>query len=215
MFKKFGIAALFIAVAWLLFLYQEPLLHWIEQGDTRLIPVTMGIAVLMALVPVVPYPLVGGVIGAAYGPLIGSSISWFGSTAASLLMFLLIRYLLQDYGARLLHSQKRGRLDRLTSLFERNAFFTILICRLIPLVPSVPVNAYSALSRVSFTVFAIASALGKIPAMVLFAVAGDQALSEPRNLLITLGAYALFLLATWLFYNWWNKQKLPRQSQSR
>jgi len=210
MYKKIGLASLYIAVAWLLFLYQEPLLRWVEQGDTRLIPLTMGIAVLVALIPVVPYPLVGGVIGAAYGPLIGSSISWFGSTVASLLMFLLLRYLLQGVGTRLLHGQKQGRLDRLTSLFEQNAFVTILICRMVPLVPSIGINAYAALSRVSFAVFATASALGKIPSNVLFAVAGDQALSEPRYLLVTIAAYALFVLVIWLIYSWWNKQKLPR-----
>jgi uncharacterized membrane protein YdjX (TVP38/TMEM64 family) len=210
MYKKVGLGALYLLFALFIYLNRDILIGWIERGDLSAIPLVLGVAMLVASVPVLPYPLVSGVIGATYGPLLGGAISWLASTLASLLMFLLLRYLFQDFGQRLLHNQQYKKVDRLTSLFERNAFFTILIARLLPIVPSVAINSYAALSRVSFAVFALASAVGKIPAMALFAVAGNQAVHEPRLIVLTLVAYALFLLVTWLCYRWWTKQKLPR-----
>lgn len=209
--KKLVLGLLYAVIAYLIYLFGEPILDWMKSSN-RMIPVTL-LAVCFALFPVIPYPVVGGVIGAAFGPAAGSIMTWTGSAAASILMFLLVRYGYRDWGARMLNRYER--LGQVTLWFEKHAFLTILFARLVPFVPSIIINVYAALSRVSFTAYAVASSIGKIPAMLLFALIGDQLVSEPRNLLVTLGIYGLFLTVTLLGYFLWKRKRLtPGQGEA-
>ncbi|MCZ8522054.1 MULTISPECIES: TVP38/TMEM64 family protein [Paenibacillus] len=206
MIRKLGLGIVYVGIAYLLYLYGSRILDWMQGADNLLLVILA--ASLMALFPVIPYPVVGGVIGAAFGPLLGGAVTWTGSTAASLLMFLFVRYGYREWGERLLHGGKG--LDKLTAAFERNAFLSILFTRMIPFVPSIFVNVYCALSRVPFLTYAAASALGKVPAMLLFALAGDNLASDPKRLLGTLAGYGVFLaVMAGLNRLWKRKQGLP------
>ncbi|KOR88027.1 TVP38/TMEM64 family protein [Paenibacillus solani] len=196
MFKKIGMALVYAAIGGLVYHYGDAILTWIRSTDEIMLIILM--AVIMALFPVIPYPVVGGVIGAALGPLIGGIVTWVGSIAASILMFIFIRYGFQQWGGRVLY--RYNRLGKVTTMFERNAFLAILFSRLIPFIPSVVVNVYAAISKVTFISYGMASALGKIPAMLLFALVGDRLMTDPSHILITIGVYGVFLVATFLVY---------------
>lgn len=200
--KKLGLGLLYAFTAYLIYLFGEPILDWMKSSN-RMIPVTL-LAICFALFPVIPYPVVGGVIGAAFGPAAGSIMTWIGSAAASILMFLFVRYGYRDWGARMLNRYQK--LGQVTVWFEKHAFLTIFFARLVPFVPSIIINVYAALSRVSFTAYTVASSIGKIPAMLLFALIGDQLVSDPRHLLVTLGIYGLFLTVTLLGYFLWKRK---------
>ncbi|MEC0207936.1 VTT domain-containing protein [Paenibacillus ehimensis] len=208
MSKKISLALLYAAVAYVIYRHGEELVAWFQAPNS--IALVILAATAMALFPVIPYPVVGGVIGAAFGPVLGAAITWAGSTAASLLMFLFVRYGYQEWGERMLYRYER--LGKVTVLFERNAFLTILFARLIPFIPSIVINAYSALSRVSFAAYAASSALGKIPAMLLFAFVGDTLMTEPGAVWLTIGIYGGFLAVTLLAYRQWKRSKEPVQS---
>jgi len=204
MLKKIILAACYLAIGYFIYQFGENILAWTQ--DSNNVMLVAAIATIMALIPVIPYPLVGGVIGAAYGPLIGGLITWIGSTAASILMFAFVRYGYQEWGIQILNRYKR--IGELTTIFERHAFLAIAFARCIPIVPSIVVNVYSALSRVSFWNYTIASALGKIPAMLLFAVVGDNLMTEPRNILLAVGIYGLFLGSVlWIHRKWRNANR--------
>ncbi|MGO4788787.1 TVP38/TMEM64 family protein [Paenibacillus sp. 2KB_20] len=196
MFKKLGMALVYAAVGGLVYFYGDAILVWIRSTDS--IMLMMFMAVIMALFPVIPYPVVGGVIGAAMGPVIGGIVTWVGSIAASILMFMFIRYGYQEWGDRVLY--RYNRLGKVTTMFERNAFLTILFTRLIPFIPSIVINVYAALSKVTFASYSIASALGKIPAMLLFSMVGDHLMTDPSHIIITIGVYGVFLVITLLVY---------------
>ena len=116
--QKLGMALVYVAVGALIYYKGEFILAWIRSTDS--IMLIMLVAVAMALFPVIPYPVVGGVIGAALGPVIGGMVTWVGSTAASILMFMFIRYGYQEWGNRALH--RYNSLGKVTTMFERNAF---------------------------------------------------------------------------------------------
>lgn len=196
MFKKLGMALIYAAIGGLVYFYGDTILVWIRSTDSMTL--IMFMAVIMALFPVIPYPVVGGVIGAALGPVIGGIVTWVGSTAASILMFMFIRYGFQEWGDRVLY--RYNRLGKVTTMFERNAFMTILFTRLIPFIPSIVINVYAALSKVTFASYSIASALGKIPAMLLFSMVGDHLMTDPSHIMITIGVYGVFLAITLLVY---------------
>jgi uncharacterized membrane protein YdjX (TVP38/TMEM64 family) len=203
MYKKLGFAIFYAGIAFVIYLYGGSILSWFHKSDHVAFVITM--AIVMALFPVIPYPIVGGIIGAAYGPAIGGLITWIGSAAASIIMFLFVRYGYQDWGKRVLH--KYNNIDKVTILFEKNAFLLILFARMIPVVPSIVVNIYSALSRVSFAAYAIASSVGKVPAMLLFALVGDSLLTEPGNMILAVGVYGIFLTLTLYIYHVWKKKQ--------
>ncbi|HTG71205.1 MAG TPA: VTT domain-containing protein [Candidatus Udaeobacter sp.] len=199
MLKKIGLAIIYAAAAFVLYTYGDEILPWLQQADN--VPLVILMAALMALFPVIPYPVVSGIIGAALGPALGGFAAWAGSAAASIVMFLFIRYGYREWGVHVLH--RYSRIGRLTELFERNAFLTILFARLIPFIPSIAINIYSAISRVSFTSYAIASSLGKMPAMLLFVTVGDNLISNPKNMLAAIGIYGLFLTLSLFAYRLW------------
>ncbi|MGM0881827.1 MAG: TVP38/TMEM64 family protein [Bacillota bacterium] len=206
MYKKLGLAALYMGTAFVIYRYGDAILSWFQQSDNVVLVIIM--AALMALFPVIPYPVVGGVIGAALGPVQGAMVTWTGSATASILMFLFIRYGYQEWGVNVLHRYKR--IGKLTGLFEKNAFLTILFARLIPFIPSIVINTYAALSRVSFTSYAIASSLGKIPAALLFVTVGDNLMSDPENMIVTVGVYGVFLVLSLLAYRLWKRKQLQQ-----
>ncbi|MBO2945214.1 TVP38/TMEM64 family protein [Paenibacillus sp. F411] len=208
MVKKIGLALFYLVIAGLIYKYGESILDWFRETDSAF--QVIGMATLMALFPMIPYPVVGGLIGAAFGPVTGGLMIWTGSTAASLIMFLFVRYGYQDWGKKAL--MKARRLEKMTVLFEQNAFLFILFARMVPTIPSIIVNVYSALSRVSFGVYALSSSLGKIPAMLLFVLIGDSLLTEPRNVFITIIIYGLFLAVTIYAYRAWKSKHVSPAS---
>ncbi|WP_078554209.1 TVP38/TMEM64 family protein [Bacillus alkalicellulosilyticus] len=195
------ITALIIAA---IYMYGEQLLLWMQLYASQYIVLTAIIATLFALFPIIPYPLIGGILGATFGPVLGALLTWIGSSAASIVMFIVVRYGYQDWGNKII--KRYEAIDKITTLFERNAFITIFFARLIPVIPSIIVNIYSALSRVSFVSYAIASSLGKVPAMILFAVVGNSFVTNRQDILYFGLFYLIFLLVVLLGYHLWKKQ---------
>ncbi|MGN7454814.1 TVP38/TMEM64 family protein [Paenibacillus pasadenensis] len=185
-------------------LNKDPILRWLDDDSANHLMLLFGAAVLLALIPVVPYGVVAGIIGAKYGPFLGGVFNILSSTLAAGLLFLLVRVVFQEQGMRLLAKFKR--VDQFTALMERNAFFAVLLARLIPFVPAAFVNIYTAISRMRFGTFIAATLIGKIPVMFVFAVIGDQLLSDLGNVLWTLLIYAVFLLVVFVVY-WWLRKR--------
>ncbi len=204
MLKKIYIGLLYVLFAILIYLYGENILTWIRSSDSNSVILTSIIATILALFPIIPYPVVGGVIGAAYGTGTGAVITWIGSSLASIFMFLFVRYGYQDWGIKLIQSYKP--LGKITNVFEKNAFITIFATRLIPIIPSIIINIYSALSRVHFVPYAIASSLGKMPSMFLFAIVGNTLVTNPIDILYIVLYYGLFLGVTYSCYTIWKKR---------
>jgi uncharacterized membrane protein YdjX (TVP38/TMEM64 family) len=198
----------YVVIAIFMYLYGELLLHWIRQGGTEYLIVTSVLAICFALFPIIPYPIIGGVLGAAYGPFTGSAVTWIGSSLASILMFAIVRYGYQDWGKKWLFRYER--LANITIMFEKNAFMTIFITRLIPVIPSIIVNIYSALSRVTFIKYAVSSSLGKVPSMILFATVGNTIVTNPSDLVYISLFYGSFLFIVYLFYRLFNRYTPPK-----
>lgn len=190
---------LIIAIA--IYVFKDELLFWFQQTKDYSVFLTMFIATLFALFPIIPFPIIGGIIGAMYGVFLGWVVIWVASTAASIIMFLFIRFIFQSWGLSIIHRYKK--LEMVTVMFERNAFITILTTRLIPFIPSVVINAYSAVSRVSFISYSVASGLGKIPAMLLFALLGHSFVSSNEKVFFVIAIYLIIILLTVYFYLRW------------
>lgn len=204
MFKKAGLTLFYLLILLIIYYSSESLLFWIENAPHHLLPLILLVATLLALFPIIPFPIVGALIGATYGVLVGGVVVWTASTLASILMFIFVRYGYQDWGSKILYRYKG--IEKLTLIFERNAFMAVLFARLIPFIPSIIINIYAALSRISFPAYSISSAVGKIPAMLLFATLGDQWMTNPRYILPSICFYLVFISISYLSYRLWMKR---------
>jgi uncharacterized membrane protein YdjX (TVP38/TMEM64 family) len=106
--------------------------------------------------------------GFLFGPLIGASAAVLGATVGATLIFLAARTAL---GEPLL--RRAGvRANQLAKGFREDAFSYLLFLRLVPVFPFFLVNLVPALAGVRLAPFIAATALGIIPAAVVFALAG-------------------------------------------
>lgn len=210
--KKSLIAIVYVFIGYMIYVNGEAILRWFQAASIEMIILVIIAATLMSLFPIIPYPVIGGFIGAAFGPLIGFLVIWLGSSFASIFMFSFVRYGYQDWG--MLALQKYKTLNRATLLFEKNAFLAILFSRMILIIPSIVINIYSAISRVAFWQYTLASSLGKVPSMLLLAFIGNDLVTNPRNLIITISIYVIFLSITLLMYKLWTIQdKMGRRGK--
>jgi uncharacterized membrane protein YdjX (TVP38/TMEM64 family) len=152
--------------------------------------VGVGLLVLDVVLPV-PSSLVMIAHGAAFGPLLGASLSLLGSLGAALLGFAAGRRggpLLN----RLVSADERRRAD---ALLARWGVLAIVVTRPVPLLAETTVILAGA-SPLGWRRTAVAALVGSVPAAVLYALAGSVAagLASPA------AVFALVLLlagATW------------------
>jgi uncharacterized membrane protein YdjX (TVP38/TMEM64 family) len=139
-----------------------------------------------------------------YGPLLGFLVSWSAASVASVMLYMLVRAGFQKRGRAYL--AKFERMDKIAKLMEKHPFAIILAARLIPVLPQALVNVYPAFLSIRMPTYAIASALGKIPSILLFSYLGNQLFVNLHNALIVIGVYAVLLACSWIGYRIWTRR---------
>ncbi|KKC49083.1 hypothetical protein VE23_21585 [Paenibacillus sp. D9] len=183
-------AAAYAAVLAAVYFYHQPIIAWMKAGNAPAALMALA-AAGFAFFPIIPYGIVIGALGYMYGPLAGGLISLFGAWTAALLMFGALRYFFQDKGRQWLG--KVRHLDGFVRMTERHPFLSILIARMIPVIPQYAVNAYAAVAGIPFALYAAASALGKVPAMLVYAYAGQSLAAHPSRIVALAVGYIAFL----------------------
>jgi uncharacterized membrane protein YdjX (TVP38/TMEM64 family) len=186
--KTWGTALAYLAVLSLSFHYKEPILHWLQTGEMDDIPLMVLVTAFLGMVPIIPFGVAAGAMGAKFGLFWGSVISVIGSVLAAVLMFGLVRYLFAEQGRAYL--SRFQQMDRFTRMVEDNAFAAVFTARLIPIVPALAVNVYAALSRMALLPYVLATLLGKVPTMLMFAFVGDRLFTNWLHSLAAVLIYA-------------------------
>jgi uncharacterized membrane protein YdjX (TVP38/TMEM64 family) len=106
--------------------------------------------------------------GFLFGPVGGAAAAVVGATVGATLIFLVARTALGEPLLRMAGS----RANQLAKSFREDAFSYLLFLRLVPVFPFFIVNLVPALAGVRLGPFIAATALGVIPAAVVFALAG-------------------------------------------
>lgn len=146
--------------------------------------------VLQAIFPVFPYIILTAAAGLLFGFKYGFFLAWFGALTGACIAFSLCRWLGSDW----VISKFRSRFDfDLRGMDGRLAFWTILIARIIPVVPTPLINAAAALSGVSFATFIFSSAIGKLPTALLYTGLG-LSLFQIRDIKLSLTILGIILI---------------------
>ncbi|MCY9663080.1 TVP38/TMEM64 family protein [Paenibacillus chondroitinus] len=202
--KKWFTICIYLVLIVTVYVFKDEILNWMQYGDAPLLLIFLA-ALGFIIVPIIPYKIVIGMLGFMYGPLMGALISWTAASIASVIVFWLARYLFQKQGRAYL--SKYEKLEKLQTAIEKNPFLTILLARLIPVIPQAVVNVIPAITSVPVVTFAVASALGKIPAMLLFAFIGSSLFAGTSKLVLSVVVYILFLASVYLVYRVWLKKR--------
>ncbi len=103
-----------------------------------------------------------------FGPWTGSLNSWIGTFISALIGFELGRL----FGGHLIRDLKSPGVDRFMALIGKNGFMASLIIRLVPAAPFIVVNMAAGTARVRRADFALGTAIGILPKILLTAFAG-------------------------------------------
>lgn len=201
--KIIVVVFIYATLLFIAFLYRKPLLDWVRETDYSQLPFMFVLALLFSVIPIVPYSVFAGLMGAKYGILLGAVVNWVGAVGAAMIFFLLIRYLFYTPFQRWM--ERYEKVQKFDDMFARNGFIAVLFGRMIPIIPMPVINIYSGLSTMPFSQYMLATAIGQIPDVVLFAYLGNQLFRSFESAVYGFLIYASFLLIVFFCYYWWYK----------
>ncbi|WP_134699074.1 TVP38/TMEM64 family protein [Ammoniphilus sp. YIM 78166] len=189
--KKIGVLFLLAAALGIVILGLGPLrdrltdlnmtliVDWLRSLGLIAVLIGGGLIILQAFLPIFPFiglvtanVLVFGLVG-------GFFINWTSSVLASILMFYLARSTGREWAEKKL--SRYPKWTRINDFLQANGFKSILTLRLFPIIPPVALNLLSGISKVGARSYVAATSLGKIPAILLQSMIGNDLLSFSEN----------------------------------
>ncbi|ASR46950.1 TVP38/TMEM64 family protein [Paenibacillus kribbensis] len=204
--KKWLFAAAYVSLLCIAFIYRYDWLAWANKQTS--FPALLLIAFLFALIPFVPYKLIIASIAYAAGAWQGALICWLGTTLAALVVYGAVRTLFRDKGRAYL--KRFPALERLNQVMEREPFTAVLLARLIPVIPQAAVNVYTGVAGFPFWSFLLGTAIGKLPAIAVYAYAGGTIAEHPITGLLILLLYTSLLGGCFVLY----RKRLQRANRT-
>lgn len=183
------------------FFYHESLLYWLNRSEPSQFPLMCFLAVLIGIIPVVPFSVFAALMGVKYGVWLGATINWIGSIGASAILFIFARFVFVREFQQLTSNFKK--IKKFDDLINKNAFIAVLFSRIIPIIPPPVINIYSGLSSMRFKSFILATAIGQCPGMFVYAYIGNQLFQSIPHLLMGICIYLGILIIVIPFYRWW------------
>jgi uncharacterized membrane protein YdjX (TVP38/TMEM64 family) len=193
MLKRILSISILIVIIVIGYVQKDALLHLLYEGGSLSIFISMLLVAICVFFPVIPFPVLGGMIGAVFGTTQGLCISLTGGMAGTMGLFFLSRYGFRDFAQRKLI--KYPKVQHYERFLDQNSFMAVLTCRLIPVIPALVFNIICGLSKVNWLTFFIASAIGKIPNILILSYAGA---SFTDNKLFSFGLYGLYVVVVFL-----------------
>ncbi|OES43879.1 TVP38/TMEM64 family protein [Domibacillus iocasae] len=168
---------------------KEQLLAMVNEGGAYSILISMLLVSICVFVPLVPFPVLAGLIGGIFGTPQGVIITLSGSMIGTMLFFYIARYGFKEWAQTKI--EQYPQVKEYEEKLNKNAFLAILFVRLVPIVPSPVVNIVCGLSKVNGFTFFLASAIGKLPNILLLSFAGA---SFSENKWFSFGLYGFYVL---------------------
>lgn len=159
-------------------------------------PLVFVLCYALAVTVLLPGSVLTASAGALFGLAVGVVVVLAGATAGAVLSFGLARWLGRPAVARYTGS---GRLARLDVYLSRRGFVAVLLLRLVALFPFAAVNYGAGVAGVRFAPYVAATALGILPATLVYTGLGG-ALGDPGSPLLWLAPVGLLLLSA---AGWW------------
>lgn len=151
--------------------------------------VAFALFMVQAALPVFPYVVLAAAGGLLFGFKMGFLLSWLGALAGACLAYGICKWLGGEWASQKINERWGYDVKRVNG---EMAFWTIVLARVVPVVPTPIINVAAALGGVPFWNFFLSSAIGKIPSAVLYTGLG-VCLFQTRDIKLTLAILAAIL----------------------
>ncbi len=167
------------------------------HGSAGLVVITLAGALFTGLGA--PRQLLAFVLGFALGGLNGTLVSTLATALGATSCFLTARWLLRAPLSHAFGSQMQ-QFDR---LFREQTLLKVLMVRLLPVGSNLLTNLVAGCSGIRFSPFLIGSALGYLPQMLVFALAGAGiGRADSHQLVLSIGFFILVsIIGAVLYHN--------------
>jgi uncharacterized membrane protein YdjX (TVP38/TMEM64 family) len=171
--------------------------HMIENaGPWRFVIFAFAYSIT-ALIPF-PATLLSTVSGAVWGEYIGTFYTVICATMASCIPFAISRLLGRNLIGKMI--EKNHTADRCDRFAKKNGFMTVLIMRLVPILPWDMVNYLSGLCGIRFRDYLLASLIGTIPASFTYNLIGASLGQPIHKMKVAMIIFLAVLIAAMIIF---------------
>ncbi len=155
---------------------------------------SIALMVVQSLVPLVPGLIITITNAWIFGWQYGALYSWVGALLGAMLDFSIARW----YG-RLIITQNfnTNYLMIIDQFLKKHGLFAVFVTRLTPIIPFKAVSYGAGLTSMSFWRFISATAIGQLPATILYSILGQNI---THNIRMTIAITSLFLVISVILY---------------
>ena len=150
--------------------------------------------ITQAIVSPIPAFLVTAANGMVFGSFWGALISWIGALMGALTSFYIARLFRKVALRKIVHNRKTVEFIRHAG--EKRGFYVILISRLLPFISFDIISYMAGLSGIRLWAFILGTALGMLPATIIYTFIGHEIPVMEKNfpILLTYTAVFIFIL---------------------
>lgn len=149
------------------------------------------VTLLQAIFPFIPFFVLCGANGIVFGFWLGVLITWIGSLTGATIKFFTARKLGYNWVAG---RCKEGWLSQVEKISGPRGFMVIMLLRLMPYVPAPAVNILAGVSSIRYSIFLAASAIGKLPLIILYTYAGYSLVNSKQYMHAVYVVIAIFII---------------------
>jgi uncharacterized membrane protein YdjX (TVP38/TMEM64 family) len=150
--------------------------------------------VMQAIVAPLPAFLVTGANGMIFGPVWGAVLSWGGALMGALTSFYIARLVGGAVLGKVIHNQKTAEYIR--RMGGKRGFYLVLFSRLLPFISFDLISYMAGLSGIRPLAFILGTALGMLPATIVYTLIGGEfpAMQESSPIILTVTVVFLFIV---------------------
>ncbi|MGV3489377.1 MAG: TVP38/TMEM64 family protein [Tuberibacillus sp.] len=167
---------------------------------------------LEAFLPFLPLIVFVLANAAAYGFVLGFLFSWIGTVLGSLVVFLIVRWIVNKRLKQTL--QKNKKIQSMLMWIDRHGFGLVFFVLSIPFTPSSLINVVSGLSNISPRSFFLAVMLGKMVMIGIITLIGtdwQNIVADPKRIIPILVGILVFWLIGRFIEKKLNKNEAQRE----
>lgn len=176
---------------------------YIRSFGVWAVVVSIILSIIMTFGLIIPFILISAANGLVFGLGWGTVVSWAGEVSGAIVAFSIYRYYFRPFIIqRYAHTEYWHYVENISG---RHGFKTILIARILPVIPSGILTMAASISTISFRDFAWATLLGKIPSVFAKVLVGYELVYFRINeIRLLIGLLLLILLYAGA---WWMKRR--------
>ncbi len=150
--------------------------------------------ILQAIVAPLPAFLVTAANGMIFGLFWGATLSWIGALMGALTSFYIARLFGSVATEKIIRNQKVVEFIKRSG--EKKGFYVILLSRLVPFVSFDLISYMAGLSGIRPWAFILGTAIGMLPATIIYTVFGNEipVMEERSPIILTITVVFIFIL---------------------